>query len=321
MRRTKYTCPFLMTLSMWYWRLALGRDYTVKWQVPSDNAYGAYITAQRKDWKHGGYEIRCVFPRWMVMFEYKIRNLCFQLYGRFKLRFLMRTTMLLGLLFLCVGSSFGYFADTDTEHENFAVGIIDDNGNSIISATGIFPLESLNGYVAGYSARQSAGNEVVSQVYVGRIQGGFDAGPLKLRGYVEGSRDLVQLIDLRIESGLFVESPSFTWNSIEFSAAGGNFMDQRNLDDKIGRDADDKTTTFGFLVFGTAEYKRLSTVLRFKPNFQLDDFASEFAVSWNEEVSETVGIQIAGLWKYDTASVADSMLSRSIQILFTYTPN
>lgn len=233
------------------------------------------------------------------------------------MRFLM---YVITALTLVAGTAFGYFADTDTEHQNFALGVIDNNGNSVISTTGVFPLQAVQGYGAFYAARQTDGETVTSQVYVGRVQGGFNAGPLKLRGYVEGSRDLIQLIDLRIEGGIFVESPSFVWQGIEFSAAGGNFMDRRDLDDEIGRDAADTSTTFGLLTFVTAEYKRLSSIVRFKPNLDLDDYATEIAVSWNEEIDDNIGVQVAGLWKYDTASVADSLWNRSIQFMLTYRP-
>ena len=222
--------------------------------------------------------------------------------------------------FLCVSVSFAYFADTDVEKKSVAIGIIDDNGESVISATGLMPVDSMNGFAAGYVARQTANKEVTSEVYVGRVQGGFDAGPARIRGYIEASRDLVQLIDLKIESGIFAETPDYAWQDVHFSFGGGNFMDQRSLDDKIGRDTDDKEVNFGFLVFGTAEYGKLNGVLRLKPNFDFDDFASEFAVSWNEEVTEDIGIQVAGLFKYDSASVADSLWSRSIQFLLTYSP-
>ena len=73
--RTKYTCPVLMMLSMWYYR-ALGHD--CRW-YPEDEDYGAYIAIRQG--RDGGYLPRCIFPKWMILTELKIRRVTFHVFA------------------------------------------------------------------------------------------------------------------------------------------------------------------------------------------------------------------------------------------------
>ena len=233
----------------------------------------------------------------------------------------MKRFFILGIslaFFLSHSMAFSFFADTDVEHQSFSLGVINNNDEAVASFIGVFPLMSIDGFAALYAARQSSGQEVTSEVYVGRLQGGGQVGVIKLRAYTEVSRDLIQMINLKVEAGYFAESPSFYWQQVEFTGGAGNFSDRRENDDSIGGDEDE--INFGYLMFLTAEYRRLNSIIRLKPQISLDDFASEFAIAWNEEINDQFGVQVVGLLDFDSASLIPSKWNRSVQVLFTYTP-
>ena len=223
------------------------------------------------------------------------------------------------LLFGTTGG-FAFLADTDVTHNSVAIGLSGQNEESTVSVTGVKALENINGYVAGFGARQTADEAVQSETIIGRLQGGFNVNVIKVRGYVEGTRDLVQDINLKIESGYFLESPSYTWNSIEFSAGAGNFVERRDLDDAIGRDAADATVNVGAIAFVTAELGHFSSVARFKPRLDGDDFAAEIAFAFSKDLSPRVSLQFTALGQYDTASVVDSKVNNQYLLQFVFSP-
>ena len=234
----------------------------------------------------------------------------------------MKRILVIASAMLLLGTTgvFAFLADTDVEHSSVALGLSGQNEVSTVSVTGVKALEKVNGYVAGYTARQTADERVQSETVIGRVQGGFNVNVIKVRGYVEGTRDLVQEIALRIESGYFLESPSYTWNSVEFSAGAGNFVESRKLDDAIGRDAADATVNVGALAFVTAELGHFSSVARFKPRLDGDNFAAEIAFAFNKDLSPRVSLQFTALGQYDTDSVADSKVNNQYLLQFVFSP-
>ena len=222
--------------------------------------------------------------------------------------------------FFLTSSSFAQFSDTDPDKKSFAVGLTGQNENAVSSLTAIFPYEKIKGYAGIYAGRQTADGELVDENIVGRLQGGGDIGDVRLRAYTEATRNLYKAIDLNIEVGYFVESPNFTYQTIEFSAGAGNFSEKRDLDDKIGRDAGDGDVTFGWLSFLTAERGCVTSVLRLKPEITFQEFAAELEVALNKDITENIALQLVNTLEYDTDSVVDTDWNRTYMFQAVYTP-
>ena len=224
------------------------------------------------------------------------------------------------MMLIVTTSAFAFLADTDVEHSSVALGLSGQNAESQTTLIGVKALKDINGYVAGYAARQSTDGELQSEILIGRLQGGFDVNVIRVRSYLEGTRNLLQEIAFKREFGIFLESPSYTWQSVEFSAGGGNFVESRDLDDAIGRDAADAEVNVGALAFLTAELGHFSSVVRFKPNLNNRDLIAEIAFAFNKDLTERVSIQFTALGQYDTASVADTRYNNQYMIQFVYSP-
>ena len=233
-------------------------------------------------------------------------------------------TLTLSLL-LTIGAD-AYYGDIATDKESFTLGIAGQNANQITSLTALFPIKSANGWAGTYVSRQVADGEVVSETINGHLQGGFrppfispQAG-VSVEAYIEATRDKWRAIDLAIETGYFIRPGTYTWNDITFSGGAGNYTERRDEDEAIGRDKDDASTTFGWLAFLSGKWKNVSGVLRFKPSLTFGETRLEGSLSFNHEISETVGLGITTQAVSDSASIADSNVHTSYLLNFTYTP-
>lgn len=75
MKRTRYTCPFLMHIALYLYKIKLWKTHRVYWKTPTDGRGGAYVIAQPRGRK-GGYQVPCPFPRWMIHTEMRITRFC-----------------------------------------------------------------------------------------------------------------------------------------------------------------------------------------------------------------------------------------------------
>ena len=71
--RTAYTCPFLMVITGWICKMWLWRTYKVFWKSYDEEGYGDRLMKKKNTWSHGGMEVSCLFPKWMILTEHHIR--------------------------------------------------------------------------------------------------------------------------------------------------------------------------------------------------------------------------------------------------------
>ena len=80
MKKTRYTCPFLMHIALYLYKVKLWKTHKVFWKYPTDGRGGAYVLAQPRG-KVGGYQLSCPFPNWAILTELRIRRSYLYLYG------------------------------------------------------------------------------------------------------------------------------------------------------------------------------------------------------------------------------------------------
>ena len=150
-----------------------------------------------------------------------------------------------------------------------------------------------------------------------------------VEAYAEATRDKWRMIDLSLETGYFIRPGTFTWtvsprgdtrNDITFSGGAGNYTERRDVDEGIGRDAADASTTFGWLAFVSGKYKNISGVVRYKPSLDFADTRVESSLSFNHDLSDTLALGFALQNVLDSQSVADSDLHTSYLLSITFSP-
>ena len=226
-----------------------------------------------------------------------------------------RLLMVLLSVLLSVSVAHGFYGDIATDRESFTLGIAGQNANQITSLTALFPIKNANGWAGAYVSRQVADEMVVSETFNGHLQGGFKLRGIGIEAYASATRDKWRMIDLALETGYFIRPGTFTWNDVTFSGGAGNYTERRTEDAEIGREADDASTTFGWLAFVSAKWKNVSGVLRYKPSLDFAEERIESSLSINHEITNEVGIG------FTTQSIVDAEdLHTSYLLNFTYIP-
>ena len=226
-----------------------------------------------------------------------------------------RLLMVLLSVLLSVSVAHGFYGDIATDKESFTLGIAGQNANQITSLTALFPIKNANGWAGAYVSRQVADEMVVSETLNGHLQGGFRVRGAGVEAYIEATRDKWRMIDLAIETGYFIRPGTWTWNDVTFSGGAGNYTERRTEDAEIGREADDASTTFGWLAFVSAKWKNVSGVVRYKPSLDFAEERIESSLSINHEITNEVGIG------FTTQSIVDAEdLHTSYLLNFTYIP-
>ena len=226
-----------------------------------------------------------------------------------------RLLIVLLSVLLSVSVAHGFYGDIATDRESFTLGIAGQNGNQVTSLTALFPLKNVNGWAGAYVSRQVADEMVVSETLNGHLQGGFKLRGIGIEAYASATRDKWRMIDLALETGYFIRPGTFTWNDVTFSGGAGNYTERRTEDAEIGREADDASTTFGWLAFVSAKWKNVSGVVRYKPSLDFAEERIEASASINHEITNEVGIG------FTTQSIVDAEdLHTSYLLNFTYIP-
>ena len=220
-------------------------------------------------------------------------------------------------LFL-VPQAFAYFGDPDTDKVSLNLSIAGQNADQTTSATALVPLDTINGWVGLYLARQIADKEVIGEVFNLHLQGGYDFGHFNLEGYIEGYRDLQREISGALGSGYFIRPEKASWNGVLFSFGLGNYTEQRDNDEEIGRDKADTENRLGWLSFVSGTYTvgtgHLSAVLRYKPALDFDTTTWEGSGAINFDLNDEWSLGISG------KGVVEEEFNSSYLIGVTYMP-
>lgn len=231
-----------------------------------------------------------------------------------------RLLVLLCVLCVFAVNAFGFYGDQATDRESFTLGVAGQNQNQVVSLTSLFPLKTVNGWAGIYASRQTADEMTISETLNGHLQGGFKVGNIGIEAYIDATRDKWRAIDLALETGYFIRPGTVLVQGIKISGGLGNFTEHRDLDDEIGRDKDDTSTTFGVVSFVSAKWKNVSGVLRYKPSLDFADEKIEASLSFNQELNDELSLSISTLSTLDSQSVTDSDWHTSYLVGITFTP-
>ena len=215
---------------------------------------------------------------------------------------------------LSVSMAYGFYGDIATDRESFTLSVAGQNTNQITSLTALFPLKRINGWGGAYLSRQTADGMVVSETANAHIQGGFKVRNIGIEAYSSATRDKWRAIDFALETGYFIRPGTFTWNDITFSGGAGNYTERRDTDEEIGRDKNDISTTFGWVMFVSGKWKNVSGVVRYKPSLDFAEERIEASASINQPLTDQLGI---GFTTQATAEAEDVHTSYLFTVTFT----
>lgn len=221
---------------------------------------------------------------------------------------------------ITLGMSFtseSYFGDSVTDKKHFSLGIAGQGLDQTTSLTALFPFKY--GWLGLHGARQTANDELVSEIGNIHLQGIYDIGSVNLEAYIEAISDYKRGIKNSIGSGYFLRPPKLRWNDILFSFGIGNWTEQRNNDTEIDRDAADSEARIGWLSFVSAalDIRRahISAVVRYKPTIDFDHTIWEFSSAINYPINKKLLIGFT-----NKSILEDDEIHTAYQFVLTYTP-
>lgn len=215
-----------------------------------------------------------------------------------------------------------YWDDQASDTASMVFSGAGQNQNSTLAFSYKQPFPS--GWTGLYASLQSADDMIVSEIYAGHVQGGFDVRSVGIEGYITALRDKWRAIDLSVETGYFIRPATVDIGRVTVSGGAGNYTERRDNDDAIGRAASDASTTFGWLAFLTGQlstrYGEASATGRYKPSIDFDSTKVEFAGALSKEISDAWAVGVSTLTVFDSASITETDVHSSYLISFTYTP-
>ena len=150
------------------------------------------------------------------------------------------------IMILCASVAHGYFDTMEQDKVNAILSITGNNADRFTSVAALVPYEKANGYIAGLVQRQTAENEILSEILAGEVQGGFDIGNFEIRGIIDIERDIDRGIGFGKTISYFVSPPSVKLLGITFDTGVGNYSEDVSVLEAVG--ADENETSFWFHV-------------------------------------------------------------------------
>lgn len=220
-----------------------------------------------------------------------------------------------------------FYGDVDTDTESFTLGVAGQGDDLNASLTGVLPVKAINGWVGLYGSHQEAGDIVSARVANGRVQGAIPIGRYDLEAFIDGTHDKSRGISLSLLGGYFFRMGRYDIGDIVLSAGAGNYTENRNLDDNIGRGASDSETTFGWLAFISGKLDKtiagdISWIIRYKPEISFAHYSVESSLTFSKRItsSTAVGATIRGLFDTNDQGGLETDLHSSYLLTVTYTP-
>ena len=211
------------------------------------------------------------------------------------------------IMILCASVAHGYFDTMEQDKVNAILSITGNNADRFTSVAALVPYETANGYIAGLVQRQTAENEVLSEILAGEVQGGFDIGNFEIRGIIDIERDIDRGIGFGKTISYFVSPPSIKLLGITFDTGVGNYSEDVSVLEAVG--ADENETSFGFTSFIDAHWKSIRSTLVIEPEFDFNDLQAEFAIGLVEPISEELSVGVSIRVIADTNPIAGEKIN------------
>ena len=216
----------------------------------------------------------------------------------------MKRFLTLLLAMLICGTASAQFADIPLNETSISLGVSGDSENRSTAATGILPLEKINGWLGVHGLQSTADRNVLSEYLKAHVQGGFRYHGLGIEAFLDGERNLLAGTAFQSQVGLFVRPGIYEKQGLRVSGGFGNFLENTQARAELGLEATDPTVV-RWLAFASIGWRGISTVIKLTPHISFDDFqvAAEPAVTY--ELAENISLGLQCRLAYDSDPLTD----------------
>ena len=223
--------------------------------------------------------------------------------------------MLLMLLMLLICSTTSaQFADIPLDETSVSIGLSGDSEARSTSATGILPLDKINGWFGVHALQSSADNKIVSEYLKTRLQAGFRYKHIGIEGFVDGERNLVAGTAFQSQAGIFIRPGIFKSNGFRISGGFGNFLENTQAREELGLQENDPTVV-RWLAFASVGWRGISTLIKSTPHISFKDFqlAAEPAVTY--QLADNISLGLQGRVAYDSDPLTDQKIQTAYMLV------
>ena len=234
--------------------------------------------------------------------------------GSARLRLLSQVLVGTICLMLPAIRSYSQFADLPRDVKTVDIGVNGDAVTQTFSLTTVVPLRQINGWAGIFGSRASSEEGVLSEIFKGRIQGGFRINTFGIEAFTDLERNITKGTALTSQIGSYIRPAIYEKGTLRISGGIGCFLE--NI--QPHKDLDLKKfdpTTFRWLAFSSIGWRKLNTQLKFTPEigFKNYKFSAEPAITFS--LSTRLGLRLSGSVTYNSEPLTENWHYKYLSIL------
>jgi len=199
----------------------------------------------------------------------------------------------------------GQFADIPSDEKTVAIGISGDRGSQTHAATAVVPLQSINGWIGVHGIQTLSDQDVISEIYKARVQGGLRLFNVGLDGFLDTERNKQAGTSLQTQIGYFFRPAVYQTEHLRISGGVGNFVENTQARKELKLKSKEEIDV-RWIAFASVGYRGITTLIKITPEIALDDFEFSLDPSIDFELSENVSLGTKARLSYESQPLTES---------------
>ena len=220
---------------------------------------------------------------------------------------------------MCLAFSFSAFAqytDLATDEASVTISAAGQNDSLVTSATGIFPAETINGWVGAYASRNTVDGTLEDETLNLHFQGGFKEllGELGVEFFIDLDRNKHRNIDFGKRFGYFirpgVHEIQTSLGVLSLSGGAGNYTEDVSLKEELTGDAA-APSNFGWLAFTSLSIGAFGGQVKYQPDINFEFYEVSVEGSVSKEVADNISVGLTVRALKDNKGYSESSFDSS----------
>ena len=223
-----------------------------------------------------------------------------------------RFTFSMILLMMLAMPAIAQLDTIDANDQFISFSLAGQNTNSTTAVTAATPVNEINGHAAAYVARQTANDEVVSEVINAEIEGQWKF----LEGFIVGERDIHRGIHLKLQSGYRLTPGEYKYGLATITGGAGNYT-ANTTDDTPNAEAE---ITFGWTSYVQLDIWKTSTTMTIEPKIDFGDYQADIESTLRHALDQNFEVGVTAKGYFASDPVTDERFHSQYLLFATWKP-
>ncbi len=225
----------------------------------------------------------------------------------------MKRMFLMFLMLMLALSADAQIDTVNTERSSVTFSLAGQNTNSTTAVTVGTPLKQINGFGAIYLTRQTANDEVVSEIVNARIDGGYKF----LEVFVEFERDDHRSIAGEVQMGYFLTPGAIKIGDAQVQFGAGNYTARTAVKEVLGIDEPD-ATTFGWTSYLKVGFWKTQTNVTAEPEIDFNAYQLEVESTIRHKLADNFEIGATVKGQFDSDPITEDKVHSQYMVFATW---